>query len=112
METLARLIIRYPKLNILIIIVITVILGCRIIHIKMETALESFHIRNDADISFATEFQNVFGSDDIIVIGIAGFEMLGRPTLQKIERITGRLEALPGLLLAALRRRLVSDAGG
>ena len=95
MDAFSRFIIRFPRLNILAVCLVTVLFGYQIIHIRMETALESFHIRGDKDISFAADFEGVFGASDVIVIGMEGLQMTSLPALMRIERITKRLEELP-----------------
>lgn len=88
-------VIRFPKTVIAVWLLLTLIMGWNIPRLKIEPDVremlpEDFRIVRDMQ-----EMEEIFGSSEIIVMAIASEDVFQSAVLEKIDRITREVEALP-----------------
>ncbi len=97
MRQFAHLVVRFPRMNIFILVLVTLTFGFHIFHLQLEKAAESFtRVADDPELDFYDEITSTFGFDEIIVIGFENEDIFSQNTMEMISRITERIEGLPG----------------
>lgn len=98
MEVFARWLVRHP----VPFLVANLALGAALLpfalKIRIETALETVLPADDPAVAEYQRVREVFGSDDVAVVGVLGEDVLLPATLEKIARLTTELAAIDGAL--------------
>src|SRR5262250_979310 len=97
MERFNRLVVEWPKLTILIALLITAGLGYKARNFRFNSSFENLYDQNDPNKKYYEEVTARFGNDDMGVIGIVADDVYSRDTLEKIRRITAEAEKVEGV---------------
>ena len=92
-----RLVVQWPKLTVLLALLITVLLGEKARHFRFNGAVENLYDQNDPSKKYDEEIRRRFGSDDMGVIGVVAADVYTAATLEKIKRITAAVEKVEGI---------------
>ena len=89
----------HPKIVIALILVITVLFGMQMPKIKIDTDPENMLPENEEVRLFHSEVKEVFGLNDILVVGIVREAGVFNPeTLERVVRITDRIRDMDGVI--------------
>lgn len=91
---LAKLILKYPKSVLAVIILITIAIVPFVTQIPNDSSLEAFTQENDADKIYLDRFKVQFGTDETVVIAFKTEDIFTQSSLVLIKRITERIESL------------------
>lgn len=97
MKQLYHLIVRWPKLTLLLILVLTGFLGVYARHLRIDSSVEHLLATDDPNKKYYDEIRALFGSDDMGVIGLVTENVYTPATLEKIKRITAGVEKVGGV---------------
>src|SRR6266436_4692628 len=92
-----RLVIQWPKLTVLLALLVTVFLGYNARNTRFDSSVENLYDRNDPNKKYYEEIRARFGSDDMDVIGVVASNVYTAATLQKIKRITDEVAKIDGI---------------
>jgi uncharacterized protein len=92
-----RVIVEWPKLTILLALLITVFLGDKARHFRLDFAAEKLYDQNDPNKQYDDAIRARFGSDDMGVIGVVAGDVYAASTLEKIKRLTAAVENVDGV---------------
>ncbi len=95
MEPLYRLIVHKPKSIVFFILLLTGFFAYHARHIQFDSSIESLLPEGDTEKQYYDEVRQLFGSDDVAVIGIITDNVYTPQTLEKIKRLTEELRKLP-----------------
>ncbi len=88
-------IVRRPKLILLLLVLPTAFLALQARHIRLDSSIESLLPREDPEKKYYEEIRQLYGSDEIVVIGLMADNVYRPETVQKIERITEKIREMP-----------------
>ena len=97
MERLHRLIVDQPKLVLGLLALLSGFFGFHAQHIQLDSSVESLLPRDTTDSQYYAEIRELFGSDEIGVVGIIADTIYTTETLEKIKRLTEELKAVEGV---------------
>jgi predicted RND superfamily exporter protein len=97
MNSFARSMVRHPLVVIGANLLATAILGLYALHIRVESSLASVLPAGDPDVEYYAKVREIFGSDDIVIVGVRADDLFAASTLKKIARITNSLAKVPGV---------------
>jgi predicted RND superfamily exporter protein len=97
MERFARWLVAHPLLVVAANLAVTALLGLFALQIRIENSLESVLPHGDPAVAYYEHVRQLFGSDDVAVIGVRSQDVLAPTTIAKIDRVTDALEKLPGI---------------
>src|SRR5262245_44966491 len=92
-----QLVVQWPRLTILLTLLVTVFLGSQARHFRFNSSFENLYDQNDPNKKYYEEVSARFGNDDMGVIGIVADDVYSRDTLEKIKRITAEAEKVDGV---------------
>lgn len=95
MDQIYGLIVRRPKLILLLIVLLTAIFALQARHIQLDSSIESLLPREDPEKQYYEEIRQIHGSDEIVVIGLVTDNVYRPETVKKIERITEKIREMP-----------------
>jgi len=95
MDRIYGLIVRRPKLILLLIVLLTAFLSLQARHIRLDSSIESLLPQDDPEKEYYEEIRRLYGSDEIVVIGLVADSVYTPETLKKIGRITERIREMP-----------------
>ena len=95
MERLYHLIVDRPKAVLLLIALITCYFGYHARHIQLDSSIESLLPKDDPEKEYYEEVRRLFGSDEIVVIGLVAENVYTPEVLKKIQRITEAIREIP-----------------
>jgi predicted RND superfamily exporter protein len=87
-----RLIVGWPKLTVVLALLITALLGAKARHFRLDFSAETLYGQSDPNKKYDEQIRTRFGSDDMGVIGIVVDNIYTAATLEKIRRITETVE--------------------
>jgi predicted RND superfamily exporter protein len=93
--------IRFPKLTVALVLGITAYMAMQLPHLRWETDARVYLPKGHPAIKYDEKVDDVFGVKDSLVIGIVnnGKDGIFNPvTLDRVARITKKIEALPGVI--------------
>ncbi len=92
--------IEYPKVILVLVVVITVFLALQLPKLRWETDARVYLPKGHVAIEYDEKVHDVFGVKDAVIIGIVNEkESIFNPkTLERIARITEKVAALPGVI--------------
>jgi predicted RND superfamily exporter protein len=89
------LIVGRPKLILFLIVLLTAVFAFQARHIRLDSSIESLLPRDDPEKEYYEEVRRLYGSDEIVVIGLVTENVYTPEALKKIERITERIREMP-----------------
>jgi len=92
-----QLIVRWPRLTLLLVLLLTGFLGYQAWHVRIDSSAENLYSQDNPDRKYDAEMRAIFGSDDMGVIGLIAENVYTPATLEKIKRITARVEKIDGV---------------
>ena len=92
-----QLVVRWPKLTLLLGLLITICLGDKARDFRIDSSVENLYNQNDPNKEYYENIRARFGSDDMDVIGVVADNVYTTATLQKIKRITDEVEKVDGV---------------
>ena len=95
MDRIYGLIIRRPKLTLLLIFLLTAFFALQARHIQLDSSIESLLPHDDPEREYYDEICQLYGSDDIVVIGLVADNVYTPEALKKIRRITEKIREMP-----------------
>ena len=97
MERVYGLIVDRPKLILGLILLLTAFFGWSARHIQLDSSVESLLPGDNTDSQYYAEIRQLFGSDEIGVVGIIADTIYAPQTLQKITRLSNQIKAIEGV---------------
>jgi predicted RND superfamily exporter protein/CRP-like cAMP-binding protein len=97
MKQLFHLIVQWPKLTLLLSLLLTGFLGYHARQFRIDSSVEHLLATDDPNKKYYEEVRALFGSDDIAVIGLLAENVYTPTVLEKIRRITQQIEKLDGV---------------
>ena len=97
MQRFNRLIVGWPKLTVLLALLITALLGAKARHFRLDFSPENLYDQNDPNKKYDDQIRNRFGSDDMGVIGIVADDIYTPATLEKIRHISAAVAKVDGV---------------
>ena len=97
MERFARWLVAHPLVVLLANLAVTVLLGVFALQIRIENSLESVLPAGDPAVEYYANVRDVFGSDDVAVVGVRCADLLTPATIAKLGQVTDALAKLPGV---------------
>ncbi|MBK9132684.1 MAG: MMPL family transporter [Gammaproteobacteria bacterium] len=100
MKNWPKLVTRFPKLIILLTVVITVFLALQLQNLRWETDARVYLPKGHPAIHYDEKVADLFGVKDSLIIGIVNDEkgVFNPETLAVIKRITDKITTLPGVI--------------
>ncbi len=92
-----RLVVQWPKLTVLLALLITAFLGAQARHFRLDFAAEKLYDQNDPNKQYDDAIRARFGSDDMGIIGVVADDVYATSTLEKIKRLTAAVENVDGV---------------
>ena len=97
MKRFYHLIVHWPKLTLLLALLLTGFLGYHAWHFRIDSSVENLLAQDDPNKKYYEEVRTLFGSDDMGVIGLVTENVYTPATLEKIKRITAEVEKVGGV---------------
>jgi len=95
MERIYRFIVHRPKAILVLILLVTAFFAFHARNIQLDSSIESLLPQDDPEKAYYEEVRRLYGSEDIVVIGLVADNIYTPEVLQKIQRITGNLREMP-----------------
>jgi predicted RND superfamily exporter protein len=95
MERVYRLIVYRPKLLLFFIGLLTAFFAYHARHIQFDSSIDSLLPQGDPEKQYYDEVRQLFGSDDVAVVGIITDDVYTPRTLEKIKRLTEEFRKIP-----------------
>src|SRR5215831_9327559 len=95
MERVSRLIVYRPWFVLALIALLTVFFGYYARQIRIDSSVESLLPAGDPEKRYYDEVRQLFGRDDVGVIGIITDQVYTPETFQKIQRLTAEIRKIP-----------------
>jgi hypothetical protein len=89
------IILKYPAVNLAIIGIITVVFGFLALHLKFDTSLSAFVIRNDPDMIYYNKVKKIFETEETVFIAFKARRLFSKKDLTIIESLSKELEDIP-----------------
>jgi uncharacterized protein len=86
---------RMPALG--LVALLTGLLGWEAWHLRVDPGVESMIPSAGGELEGLRGFQRVFGSDEVVVLALPSDRLFARDTLERIDQLTQRAAALPGV---------------
>ena len=103
--------VRHRRLALVVIAVVTVLLGWSAVTLRIDPGVESMIPSGPGDLDRLHRFQSLFGSDEIVVLAFHSDRLFSRESLERLDRLTRRVGALP-YVARALSPTSVRDLDG
>ncbi len=97
MQRLNRFVVQWPKLTVLLALLVTALLGAKARQFRFDGSVENLYDQKDPNKKYDDEMRRRFGSDDMGVIGVVAENVYTAATLEKIKRITAAVEKVDGV---------------
>src|SRR5918992_291441 len=97
MRRISALILSWPRVVLVILLVVTSFLGFHARHVQLDFSVENLLASDDPNKAYYDEIRTLFGSDDLAVIGLLTDNVYTPATLEKIRRITAQVEKIDGV---------------
>jgi predicted RND superfamily exporter protein len=92
-----RLIVQWPKLTVLLALLVTALLGEKARQFRFDGSAENLYDQNDPNKQYDAQIRARFGSDDMGVIGVVAGNVYTAATLEKIKRLTAAVAKVEGV---------------
>src|SRR4030042_5198903 len=90
-----KLIVKHPRLNLVLLLIITLLFAAGLLHLRLDTSLSAFVIRNDPDMRYYNILKELFETDETIVIGFKADDLFAQKDLAFIQNLSKKIEAIP-----------------
>ena len=104
-----------PRITLAVMLAITAVLGVYASRIRVDSSIENLLPADDPDKRYYNDVKEVFGDEEISVIGVFAADVFAPSTLAKINQLSTRLAALDGvhevLSLSTIKGLEVNDFG-
>lgn len=97
MRRISALILSWPRLVLMILLVVTSVLGFHARQVQLDFSVENLLASDDPNKAYYDEIRALFGSDDLAVIGLLTDNVYTPAALEKIRRITSSVEKIDGV---------------
>jgi len=97
MRRVSTLILSWPRLVLVVLLVVTCFLGFHARQLQIDSSVENLLASDDPKKAYYDEIRTLFGSDDLTVIGLLTDNIYTPATLEKIGRITAQVEKIDGV---------------
>ena len=97
MEPLYLLIVNRPKTLLLLLFILTCVFGVYAKDIRLDSSVESLLSQDNPDSQYYAEVRQLFGSDEVGVVGLLADDIYTADVLHKITRLTEALENIEGV---------------
>jgi hypothetical protein len=97
MERIYRLIVYRPKSVLFVLFLITSFLGSHALYLRIDSSAEHLLATDDPNKKYYDEVRDIFGNDEIGVIGLVAENVYTPSILEKIRRITAQVEKIDGV---------------
>lgn len=97
MQRLIRIPVRYPRATLVGALLLTVLFGLDAAKLRIESSFTSVLPTGDPAVAYYERTRELFGSDDVAVVGVRADDVLAPKTLAKIGRVTDALAKVPGV---------------
>lgn len=97
MERLYNLVVHRPKIVLLLLFLITAFFAYHAQHISLDSSVESLLPKNDPDKEYYDGVRELFGSDEVGVVGLITDNVYTPEVLQKIKRLTEGIGKVDGV---------------
>jgi predicted RND superfamily exporter protein len=97
MKRINHLIVQWPKLTLLLGLLLTSFFADHALHLRIDSSVENLYAQDDPNKKYYDEVRTLFGSDDMGVIGLVTENVYTPATLEKIKRITAEVEKVDGV---------------
>jgi hydrophobe/amphiphile efflux-3 (HAE3) family protein len=95
MDRIYGFVVRRPKLILLCIALLTGFFAFHARHIQLDSSIESLLPKDDPEKEYYEEVRLLYGSDEIVVIGLVADSIYTQGALERLERITEKIRAMP-----------------
>ncbi len=112
MQRLNRFVVQWPKLTVLLALLVTALLGAKARQFRFDGSVENLYDQKDPNKKYDDEMRRRFGSDDMGVIGVVAENVYTAATLEKIKRITAALisrTSLDPAAIEAVKRKIAEN---
>src|SRR5262245_28019518 len=97
MSSFARWMVRRPLVVIAANLLVTAVLGFYALQIRVESSVASVLPVGDPEIEYYARIREMFGSDDIAIVGVRADDLFAGSTLKKIARVSDELATIQGV---------------
>ncbi len=97
MERLYQLVVNRPKTLLLLLFILTCVFGVYAKDIRLDSSVESLLSQDNPDSQYYAEVRQLFGSDEVGVVGLLADDIYTADVLHKITRLTEALENIEGV---------------
>ena len=97
MERLYLLVVNRPKTLLLLLFLLTCVFGVYAKDIRLDSSVESLLSQNNPDSQYYAEVRQLFGSDEVGVVGLLADNIYTADVLHKITRLTEALGNIEGV---------------
>ncbi len=97
MERVYHLIVHRPKIVLFLLLLVTLFFAYHARNIRLDGSVESLLPKDDPDKEYYDGVRQIFGSDEIGVIGLITDNVYTPEVLQKIKRLTEEIEKVDGV---------------
>lgn len=97
MERLYLLVVNWPKTLLLLLFILTCVFGVYAKDIRLDSSVESLLNQDNPDSQYYAEVRQLFGSDEVGVVGLLAADIYTTDVLHKIQRLTEALENVEGV---------------
>ena len=94
MDPLYRLVVHRPGTVLVLILLVTAFLGYHARSIQLDSSVESLLPRDDPEKAYYEDVRRLYGSDNLIVIGLVADDIYTPEVLKQIERITEKIREM------------------
>ncbi|HEX7213313.1 MAG TPA: MMPL family transporter [Methylomirabilota bacterium] len=89
------LLLRHRRLALAAVAAVTVLLGWAALTLRIDPGVEAMIPSGPGDLDRLHRFQSLFGSDEIVVVAFHSDRLFTRESLERLDRLTRRVAALP-----------------
>jgi len=89
------LLLRHRRVALAAIAAVTVLLGWAALTLRIDPGVESMIPSGPGDLDRLHHFRSLFGSDEIVVVAFHSDDLFSRGSLERLDRLTRRVAALP-----------------
>ena len=97
MERLYLFVVNRPKTLLLLLVILTCVFGAFAKDIRLDSSVESLLSQDNPDSQYYAEVRQLFGSDEVGVVGLLADDIYTAAVLHKITRLTEALENIEGV---------------
>ena len=97
MERLYLFVVNRPKTLLLLLFILTCVFGVFAKDIRLDSSIESLLSQDNPDSQYYAEVRQLFGSDEVGVVGLLADDIYTAAVLHKIQRLTEALGNIEGV---------------